>query len=111
MSESFLLDGMLLLLVIVPIFPAVASVILVRHWHTDSPSLRERTVLAIRDWLVASIAAFLALARFDILEPPDGWALPLLAISLLLVGLPSVYWLWLFWSGHFHGEIRPRTDD
>lgn len=95
-------DWMVLLLVVVPAFPALTAFILMRHWNRlESPSLHERTLLAIRDWAVASIAATLALARLGLMSLPTGSALPLLAIAMLLVSLPSAYWLWLYFRGGF----------
>jgi hypothetical protein len=100
---SVVIELMVLLLVVVPAFPAVLLAILIhRHaWSSSSPSLRERTLLAVRDWLVASIAATLALNRLL------GWSLPLplvlmlLAVAMLLVSLPSAWWLWLYFRGAF----------
>lgn len=97
-----LVDWLVVLLVVVPAFPGLAAIILVRHWHgTDSPSLHERTLLAVRDWAVASIAAILALARMGFLSLPDGVPILMLAIAMLLVSLPSLYWLSLYWRGKF----------
>lgn len=96
------IDWMVLMLIVAPAFPALTALILLGHWNRlESPSLHERTVLAIRDWGVASIAAALAFDRlgFDIV--PDGWSLPLLAVAMLLVSLPSAYWLWLYYRGRF----------
>ena len=93
---------MVVLLVVVPAFPALTALILLRHWHQlESPSLHERTLLAIRDWAVASIAAALALSRLGFIELPNGIGLPLLAIAMLLVSVPSAYWLWLYFRGQF----------
>lgn len=95
-------DWMVVLLVVVPAFPALTALILLRHWHRlDSPSLHERSLLAIRDWAVASIAATLALARLGIIGLPNDTALPLLATAMLLVSLPSAYWLHLYFRGRF----------
>ena len=96
------IDWMVILLVVVPAFPALTALILLRHWHRlDSPSLHERTLLAIRDWAVASIAAALAMSRLGFIHLPNGSALPMLAIAMLLVSLPSAYWLSLYWRGRF----------
>jgi hypothetical protein len=97
-----LVDWIVVLLVVVPAFPALTALILLRHWNRlDSPSLHERTLLAIRDWAVASIAASLALARLGFIHLPNGTALPMLAIAMLLVSLPSAYWLFLYFRGRF----------
>ena len=95
-------DWMVVLMIVAPVFPALTAFILVRHWHRmDSPSLHERTILAIRDWGVASIAAYLSLGRLHMLPVPSGVALPLLAIAMLLVSLPSAYWLSLYFRNRF----------
>lgn len=96
-----LVDVETVLLIVTPAFPALAALLLLRHWRTDSPSLHERTILAVRDWLVASIAALLALSRLGLIELPRGVTLPLLATAMLLVSLPSAYWLWLYFRGRF----------
>lgn len=95
-------DWMVALLIVVPAFPALTALILLRHWNRlDSPSLHERTLLALRDWGVASIAAALALSRLGFIHLPQELSLPLLAIAMLLVSLPSAYWLWLYYRGRF----------
>jgi hypothetical protein len=101
---SVVVELMIVLLVVVPAFPALLLAILIhrRVWRSDSPSLRERTLLAFRDWLVASIAATLALRSLGMIElVPRSATLPLLAIAMLLVSLPSAYWLWLYFRGAF----------
>ena len=97
-----LVDWMVVLLLVAPAFPSLTALILLRHWHRfESPSLHERTLLAIRDWAVASIASALAMARLGFISLPHGTALPLLAAAMLLVSLPSAYWLWLYFRGRF----------
>lgn len=97
------IDIEVILLVIVPAFPATALGIMLwrRAWFTDSPSLRERTLIAARDWVVASIAATLALSRLGLIAIPNGSALPLLLTAMLLVSVPSAWWLWLYSRGRF----------
>jgi hypothetical protein len=100
---SVAFEVMVLLLVVVPALPALLVIILVHHhaWRSGSPSLRERALLAFRDWIVASMAATMALNRLF------GWGLPnetiilLLTLALLLVSLPSAFWLWMYWRGAF----------
>ena len=94
-------DWMVILLIVVPAFPVLASLILIGHWRVNSMSLHERTVIALRDALVASAAAGLALARLDVIELPEGSGLPVLATMMLLISLPSAYWLFLYWRGSF----------
>jgi hypothetical protein len=96
------IDWLVVLLIVVPAFPALTALILLRHWNQlHSPSLHERTLLAIRDWAVGSIAAALALSRLGFITLPREWSLPLLAIAMLLVSLPSAYWLALYYRGKF----------
>ena len=94
-------DWMVILLIIVPAFPVLATLILVGHWRVNSMSLHERTVIAVRDAVVASAAAALALWRLDVIELPEGSGLPTLATMMLLVSLPSAYWLLLYFRGSF----------
>jgi hypothetical protein len=75
-----------------------------RAWRMRSPSLNERMVLGARDFLVASIAARLALSRLGYWAIEGESALLLLATALLLVSLPSIYWLWLYFRGRFRGS-------
>lgn len=96
-------DWLVVLLIVAPLFPALLVSVLVyrRVWTFRSPSLRERALLGLRDWVVASIAALLALTRLGFLSLPPHAALPLLAIAMLLVSLPSAYWLLLYFRGGF----------
>lgn len=88
-------------LVVLPVFPLAAAWILSRHYRENSPSLRERAVLAIRDWVVSSIAAVLALSRLEVIELPPGSPIPMLIVAMMLVSLPSVWWLFLYFRGAF----------
>lgn len=103
-----LVDVEILLLIVVPALPALASLILVWKggWRDTSPSLRERTLLALRDWLVASAVASIALSRLLSWGWPTDVTLVVLATALLLVSLPSAYWLWLYFTGRFRGSVR-----
>lgn len=96
-----IVDWATVLLIVAPTFPALASIILVRHWSVASTSLHERALLAVRDWVVASIAALLALTRLGFVTLPNGSAVGLLIVAMLLVSLPSAYWLYLYWRGSF----------
>lgn len=98
-----LIDWLVALLIVAPLFPALLVGVLVyrRVWTFRSPSLRERALLGFRDWLVASIAALLALQHLGLVSLPHGIALPLLAIAMLLVSIPSAYWLLLYFRGGF----------
>lgn len=93
-----LIDVIVVLLVAAPILPlSVLGVLLWRRaWRTASPSLRERTLLALRDAIVATIACLLALNRLDVINLPREAIVPMLGIAMLLVSLPSAWWLHLY---------------
>lgn len=88
-------------LVIVPAIPALAAWILVRHLRSDSPSLAERALVAIRDWLVASLVAIVALNRIFEWHLPSLVVVLLLGGGMLLVSLPSAWWLYMYQRGAF----------
>lgn len=98
-----LTDWLVVLLIVAPLFPALLVGVLVyrRVWTFRSPSLRERALLGLRDWLVATIAALLALSRLHIIDLSRDLSIPLLAIAMLLVSIPSLYWLFLYFRGGF----------
>lgn len=93
----------IMLLVVVPAFPALASLILLTKggYRDTSPSLRERTLMAVRDWLIASAIAYLALTRIMGWNISRDLFLVILATALLLISLPSIWWLWLYYRGAF----------
>lgn len=97
------------MLVVVPALPALTALILITRGglREHSPSLRERTVLAIRDWLIASDVALLALNNLLGWGWPTVLALLMLLSGLLLISLPSAYWLWLYYRGSFRGPSAP----
>ena len=88
-------------LLIVPLLPLVAVVILARYWRSGSTSLTERTVLAGRDLLVSSFVA--ALAADDLFDWnwQAQWLGLMFGLMLLLIALPSAVWLGLYWRGAF----------
>lgn len=97
-----ILDVETFLLIVMPAFPILTTIILIRYARrAESPSLRERTLLAVRDSLVAISAAVLAMQRLGIIELPEGVPVLMLATLMLLVSLPSAYWLWLYFRGGF----------
>lgn len=100
-----IVDVEIALLVVVPALPALASLILLAKGglRDQSPSLRERTLLALRDWLVASDVALIALARLLDWSVPRELLLLMLASGLLLISLPSAWWLFLYYRGAFRG--------
>ena len=64
-------------------------------------ALRERAAVAVILAVVAVGAAALGLVRLRVLDLPNGTAITLLAIGLLLVSLPSVIWFVVLLSGGF----------
>lgn len=96
-------DVLIVLLMIVPIFPVATAGILLWHrsWRHGSPSLSERTMLALRDSTVGVVVALLAANRVFMWNFPREAVLMATAVVLLLVSLPSAYWLWLFMRGSF----------
>lgn len=95
------LDVEVLLLLVVPLLPIAAAYFLVRGWALNSPSLHERALIAVRDAVIASAVAVLAAVRLGWISLPDGVPLLVLTTALLLVSLPSAWWLYLFWRGRF----------
>lgn len=100
MSESALTVAAFVLL-LAPLLPLLAVLVLARHLAAGPLSLRERAGLALRDLMVSSFIAFLAANRlFELGFQGDTLAL-LFAVALLLVSLPSGIWLWLYFRGSF----------
>lgn len=91
------------LLIVVPILPFSAAAVFVwsRFWRYTSPSLRERAIIAIRDWIVASAVAAVALNLVLNLGWPGEVRALLLAGAMILVSVPSAYWLTLYFGGRF----------
>lgn len=72
--------------------------------HRREPSavnLGERSIVAIRDALVATIGAFLGLNRVVPLGLPTDVAVALLAMALLLVTAYPIAWLVQFFRGRW----------
>jgi hypothetical protein len=95
------IDWLAVVLIVAPVLPLTAAFLLLRHWPERSPALHERAILAVRDWVVASLAAILGMSRLDLIALPNGSALILIAVAMLLVSLPSAYWLILYYRGAF----------
>lgn len=89
-----------LILFIVPIFDWTASVILHRASKLadhENIALHERAKIAIILAVVTSLNAILASFRlFDLHVPPEG-AVLILSASLILVSVPNLYWLSLYY--------------
>lgn len=95
------IDVVLWMLVFTPALPFLATLILMRHWRIQSMSLRERAVIAVRDWVSASIIAILALRLQLDWQWPQGLSTVLLLCVVVLYSIPSAYWLYLYWRGAF----------
>jgi hypothetical protein len=86
-------------LLIVPLLPLGALYVLRHHWHTPSLLLRLRLWTTVRDAALGLFIALLAANRlFGWGLSGPGLAIPF-AIGMLLVSLPSGWWLVLYWRG------------
>lgn len=103
MSEP-LVSVVAVILLLAPLLPFVAFLVLVQHLASGPLSLRERAGLALRDLLVSSFIAFLAANRLFSLGYSGDLLGLLFAVALLLVSLPSGVWLWLFYTGRFRAD-------
>ena len=99
------MTGLLWALMIVPVLPLAATLVLFPHsWRSSSLSLRERTGLALRDFLVSGFVGLLAANELF------GWGWTgeaygiLFVLFLMLVALPSGVWLAMYASGRFGGD-------
>lgn len=96
------IDDLARLLVVAAVVNVGLTLVLVvaaiRH---DWAALRERAAVAVILAVVAVGAAVLGLVRLRIVELPNGAALGLLAVGLLLVSLPSVIWFVVLITGGF----------
>lgn len=55
---------------------------------------------------MATIAGILGWVRLGALQIPNGAALFLIALGLILVSIPSLYWLYLLLSGRWRLDGR-----
>ena len=101
--SALLTDILVVALIVVPIFPVATVAVLIWRagWRPDSPSLAERTLLAFRDATVAVVVAGLAANRVFGWDWDRAVVLLLTASILLLISLPSAYWLHLYARGEF----------
>jgi hypothetical protein len=104
-----ILDGVALLLFLLPVPGWVATIILVTaaRRRPAITSLSERATMAVLLSGAASAVAFLASARLAGRPiPPDTAALILIA-TCIAVSAPQLYWLWKFSRGEFgRGEAE-----
>lgn len=96
-----MIDVLAWMLVFAPIVPAVTAWMLLRHIRSESPSLAERALVAVRDWLVSSLCAVVALNRLREWGLPSGLMIGMLAGAMLLVSLPSAWWVYQYQRGRF----------
>lgn len=97
-------DFLVVLLVILPPIDWLAVVFLghASRRHPQILVLKERTVASVVTAIVASIAGLLAWARLGFLSIRGEDALFILAATLVLASVPSLYWLTLLATGRFH---------
>ena len=92
----------LLLILLVPLDWFVAGLLVyVAKMHPSLLALRERAVASVICAIVATIAGVLGWARLGVVNIPSGSGLVLIAVGLVLVSLPSLYWLFLLATGRW----------
>jgi hypothetical protein len=96
-------DLLIIALVLLPPFDWAVALIL--GWLTvrypDILTLKERAITAWIIAIVSTVAALLAWARLGNVTIANDAAILLLAIALILVSVPSVFWLMLLLTGRF----------
>lgn len=93
-------------LIILPIASWTATYILRKIYKKSQPyqiAIKERYMVAIILALVTTINAELAINRLTGNQANNTVMLALLAISLILVSVPNIYWLWLYATNRFRG--------
>ena len=89
-----------LLILLVPFDWFVALLLLyVSKQYPSILSLRERAVAALICAIVATLAGILGWARLGVFDIPNGLALGFIAIGLILVSIPALYWSFLLVRG------------
>ena len=98
-----LTDWLVGLLIVLPVFDWTVALILgwLSKKHPEILTLRERYVTALMLAIVATIAGFLALVRFDVIGVTNTQAIALLALAMFLCSVPAVVWLALLITGRF----------
>ena len=86
-----------------PIAAWAAALVLVRahRLRPDAQNLGERSIVAVRDAIVATIGALLGLNRIVPLGWPSAVAVSLLGLALLLVTAYSIAWLIQWYQGRW----------
>ena len=96
------LDDLARLLIVAAIVNiGLTSVLVYAAVRHEWAALRERAAVAVILAVVAVGAAALGLVRLNIIDLPDGQAVGLIAVGLLLVSLPSVIWFVVLITGGF----------
>lgn len=97
-----ILDALAVLLVLLALVNVTSTGVLVfaamrHHWA----ALEERATMAVILAFIALGAATIGLGRLHILNLPSEASLAILAVGLVLVSVPSLVWLWGYWTGRF----------
>jgi hypothetical protein len=72
------------------------------------PALSERAVVAMTLG-IASFAGFvLSIVRLTGVEVPPSLSIALNGVAAILIGVPSLYWLWKYKTGGFRDEHGPE---
>lgn len=95
----------LILLILLPVFDWIATFILHRASSYASPeniALKERAKMAAVLATATTINGFLSVNRIAQLNVENHLAIVLLTISLILISVPNMYWLSLY----FRNRLR-----
>lgn len=97
-----ILDAIAFVLIAFAAVNVISTSVLIRaalrhHW----PALEERATVAAVLAVAAVGGAALGLARLRLLDLPPGVSLALMAVGLVLISVPSIVWLFAYWTGQF----------
>jgi hypothetical protein len=98
-----MIDVLVWIIVLLPPLDWLAALILSYLWrnHPDVLVLQERMIAALIAAVAASVAGLMGWAFFGFIDLPPGAALYILALILILISVPSLYWLLLLVLGRF----------
>lgn len=88
-------------LLILPVLPLAVVVMLIEHTWSNNIALRERTGLAIRDLLVASVVSVASADYLFDLNLPDPLLWSLFVMAFIAMSAPSAIWLAVYFRGGF----------
>ena len=93
-----IVDALAVLLILLPVADWLAAVILVRAARQKPPihALTERAWSAVLLSIAATFAAILGFVRLQFLPIEREIAITMLALALVFVSIPALYWLWLY---------------